>query len=232
MLAGVRARAEMVADALGLNGVALLEALMHAESADLVLIEANAIPDIAPSSDLYQQVLSLLYNLLPSTRGLLVLGPLALPRPGRGSASLELAGILTLQHSATHLWARLGGTVWLPVTPFADLCGFVVSQRQHVGISQGISLVIVYENDVQGCIGQAMLDEELGCPTPAELLKELIAFSTFHTDATAPAAAASEEAAEEDEGVGSGWKYGNMALLPEEDFEDEESPMSMASADQ
>ena len=70
VLAGVRARAEMVADALGLNGVALLEALMHAESADLVLIEANAIPDIAPSSDLYQQVLSLLYTLLPSTRGL------------------------------------------------------------------------------------------------------------------------------------------------------------------
>ena len=56
VLAGVLARAEMVADALGLNGAALLEALMHAESADLVLIEANAIPDISPSSDLYQQV--------------------------------------------------------------------------------------------------------------------------------------------------------------------------------
>ena len=56
VLAGVRARAEMVADALGLNGAASLEALMHAESADLVLIEANAIPDISPGSDLFQQV--------------------------------------------------------------------------------------------------------------------------------------------------------------------------------
>ena len=144
---------------------------------------------------------------------------------------LEFAGILTLQHFATRLWARLGGTIWLPVSPFADLCGFMVT-KAPCGHLSGISLVIVYENDVQSCIGQAMLDEELGCPTPAELLKELIAFSTFHNDATAPAAAASEEAAEEDEGVGSGWKYGNMALLPEEDFEDEESPMSMASADQ
>lgn len=55
VLAGVRARAEMVADALGLNGAALLDALMHADTADLVLIEANAIPDLSPSSDLYQQ---------------------------------------------------------------------------------------------------------------------------------------------------------------------------------
>ncbi|MBC7971607.1 MAG: hypothetical protein H7Z11_16035 [Verrucomicrobia bacterium] len=63
VLAGVLARAEMVADALGLNGAASLEALMHAESADLVIIEANAIPDISPSSDLYQQVPSCLSHL-------------------------------------------------------------------------------------------------------------------------------------------------------------------------
>lgn len=56
VLAGVRARAEMVADALGLNGAALLDALIHADTADLVLIETHAIPDLSPSSDLYQQV--------------------------------------------------------------------------------------------------------------------------------------------------------------------------------
>ncbi|CAL8461852.1 g1383 [Coccomyxa elongata] len=125
VLAGVRARAEMVADALGLNGVALLDALMHAETADLVLIEANAIPDLSPSSDLYQQ---------------------------------------------------------------------------------------------------AMLDEELGSPTPAELLKEVIAFSNFHDE---PQPAAQDGAPES--GADNGWKYGAMASL--EDFEDEES-LSMASADQ
>jgi len=56
VLAGVRMRAEMVADHLGLNGAALLEALVHAETADLVLIEAHAVPDLSSSSDLYQQV--------------------------------------------------------------------------------------------------------------------------------------------------------------------------------
>lgn len=56
VLQGVRMRAEMVADALGLNGVAQLDALMHAESADLVVVDAHAIPYLDMSSDLYQQV--------------------------------------------------------------------------------------------------------------------------------------------------------------------------------
>ncbi len=55
---GVRARAAMAADALHLSGVACFRALMHAEYADLVLIEVEAVPDLAPGSDLYQQARS------------------------------------------------------------------------------------------------------------------------------------------------------------------------------
>ncbi len=71
---------------------------------------------------------------------------------------------------------------------------------------------------------QAMLDEELGNPTPAEVLKEIVAFSNFHDE---PQLAAQDGAPEG--GADNGWKYGAMASL--EDFEDEQS-MSMASADQ
>jgi D-alanine-D-alanine ligase-like ATP-grasp enzyme len=56
VLQGVRMRAEMVADALGLNGLAQLDVLMHAETADVVVVEAHAIPYLSPSSDLWQQV--------------------------------------------------------------------------------------------------------------------------------------------------------------------------------
>ena len=56
VLEGVRERARMVADALGLNGLAQLDAFMHAESADLVVVAAHAIPDMSSSSDLFQQV--------------------------------------------------------------------------------------------------------------------------------------------------------------------------------
>ena len=55
VLKGVRDRATMVADALGLNGVAQLDAFMHADSADLVLVNAHAIPDMSPASDIFQQ---------------------------------------------------------------------------------------------------------------------------------------------------------------------------------
>ena len=55
VLKGVCDRAKMVADALGLNGVAQLDAFMHADSADLVLVNAHAIPDMSPASDIFQQ---------------------------------------------------------------------------------------------------------------------------------------------------------------------------------
>ena len=55
VLQGVCDRAKMVADALGLNGVAQLDAFMHADSADLVLVNAHAIPDMSPASDIFQQ---------------------------------------------------------------------------------------------------------------------------------------------------------------------------------
>ena len=56
VLEGVRARAQMVADHLGLNGLAQLDAFMHADSADLVVVHAHAIPDLSSTSDLFQQV--------------------------------------------------------------------------------------------------------------------------------------------------------------------------------
>ena len=56
VLEGVRARAQMAADALRLSGAATLRALMHAEYADLVVVEAEAFPDLSPGSDLFQQV--------------------------------------------------------------------------------------------------------------------------------------------------------------------------------
>lgn len=52
---GVCDRAKMVADALGLNGVAQLDAFMHADSADLVLVNVHTIPDMSPASDIFQQ---------------------------------------------------------------------------------------------------------------------------------------------------------------------------------
>jgi len=55
VLQGVCDRAKMVADALGLNGVAQLDAFMHADSADLVVVNTHAIPDMSASSDIFQQ---------------------------------------------------------------------------------------------------------------------------------------------------------------------------------
>jgi len=89
-----------------------------------------------------------------------------------------------------------------------------------------------------------VLDEELGCPTPAELLKELVAVASFHDDPAALRAAAAAAAdggdSAELEGNGAGaagepWDYRAMASLPDEDFEefeeDDVAPMSLAGAD-
>lgn len=90
---------------------------------------------------------------------------------------------------------------------------------------------------------QAMLDEELGCPTPAELLKELVAVASFHDDPAAVRAAAAaadggDNAALDGNGAaaaGEPWDYRAMASLPDEDFEefeeDDVAPMSMAGVD-
>ncbi len=94
-----------------------------------------------------------------------------------------------------------------------------------------VAIVLMAENTV---LAQAMMDEELGCPTPAELLKELIAFSNF-AEQPAPAVADDAElaaAADKDAGLASsGWQYGAMASLPDEDFEDEDA-LSTVNADQ
>lgn len=48
-------RAELVADRLGLAGVASVDAFMNADTAELIVLEADAVPSLAPSADLLQQ---------------------------------------------------------------------------------------------------------------------------------------------------------------------------------
>jgi len=57
VLAGAAARAELVADRLGLAGLAAVDAFMNADTAELIVLEADPVPSLAPASDLLQQVL-------------------------------------------------------------------------------------------------------------------------------------------------------------------------------
>jgi hypothetical protein len=57
VLAGAAARAELVADRLGLAGLAAIDAFMNADTAELIVLEADPVPSLAPASDLLQQVL-------------------------------------------------------------------------------------------------------------------------------------------------------------------------------
>lgn len=56
VLAGVARRAELVADRLGLAGLASVDAFMNADTAELIVLEADVIPSFAPAADLLQQV--------------------------------------------------------------------------------------------------------------------------------------------------------------------------------
>jgi hypothetical protein len=53
---GARRRCEMVADRLGLSGVAQIDAFMHAETGDIVVLEANVLPAMHASAPLLLQV--------------------------------------------------------------------------------------------------------------------------------------------------------------------------------
>lgn len=55
---GAKRRAEQVATSLGLRGVARIDAFMHVDTGELVIIEANSIPGLTPSTVLMQQALA------------------------------------------------------------------------------------------------------------------------------------------------------------------------------
>ena len=58
VLAGAARRAELVADRLGLAGLASVDAFMNADTAELIVLEADVTPSFAPAADLLQQVRS------------------------------------------------------------------------------------------------------------------------------------------------------------------------------
>lgn len=55
---GARRRAEQVAATLGLRGVARIDAFIQVDTGELVVIEANTIPGLTPSTVLMQQALA------------------------------------------------------------------------------------------------------------------------------------------------------------------------------
>ncbi|KAK9819932.1 hypothetical protein WJX72_004090 [[Myrmecia] bisecta] len=58
VLNSVKARVELVADQLGLSGLARVDAFMHADTAEIIVIEVNTIPGMTPSTVLMQQALA------------------------------------------------------------------------------------------------------------------------------------------------------------------------------
>ena len=56
---GVRQRAEWAVRHLGLRGLVRLDALMHLDAADLLLLSVDPAPTLAPTSLLFRQVLCL-----------------------------------------------------------------------------------------------------------------------------------------------------------------------------
>jgi D-alanine--D-alanine ligase len=53
-----RERIALVADCLGIEGYARIDAFMHRESGELIVIEANSLPGLTPSTVLYHQALA------------------------------------------------------------------------------------------------------------------------------------------------------------------------------
>jgi hypothetical protein len=53
-----RQLASQVAETLGIEGYARVDAFMHCESGDVILIEANTLPALTPSTVLYHQALA------------------------------------------------------------------------------------------------------------------------------------------------------------------------------
>lgn len=57
-LAAARRRLALAAEALGVEGFARLDAFVHVDSGEVVVIEANAVPGMTPSTVLFHQALA------------------------------------------------------------------------------------------------------------------------------------------------------------------------------
>jgi len=57
-ISNARARITTVANSLGISGYARIDAFMHCESGELVVIEANSLPGLSPSTVLFHQALA------------------------------------------------------------------------------------------------------------------------------------------------------------------------------
>jgi hypothetical protein len=55
-LQAAQRRIETAADALGIQGFARVDAFMHADTGEVVVIEANTVPGMTPSTVLFHQV--------------------------------------------------------------------------------------------------------------------------------------------------------------------------------
>ena len=51
-------RLELVAASLGLSGFARIDAFLHTDTAELIIIEVNSIPGLTPSTVLFQQAMA------------------------------------------------------------------------------------------------------------------------------------------------------------------------------
>ena len=58
-LEGAMTRAEHVANTLGLRGLARLDCFMHVETGELVVMEANTVPAMTPSTVLMHQIMTM-----------------------------------------------------------------------------------------------------------------------------------------------------------------------------
>jgi D-alanine--D-alanine ligase len=67
VVATVRQHIETVANMLGISGFARIDAFMHIHTGDVIIIEANAIPGLTPSTVIYHQALTETPPLYPTT---------------------------------------------------------------------------------------------------------------------------------------------------------------------
>ena len=57
-LAAAKKRIEQVAQCLGISGFARIDAFMHTQSGEVIIIEANTVPGLTPSTVIYHQALA------------------------------------------------------------------------------------------------------------------------------------------------------------------------------
>lgn len=64
-LQAVQRRIEAAANALGIQGFARVDAFMHADTGEVVVIEANTVPGMTPSTVLFHQVRCTSHKIYP-----------------------------------------------------------------------------------------------------------------------------------------------------------------------